>query len=173
MMRKVEFAWLLPVCMVLLVALMGTLIYRSLELLQAPPAEVALSDEGFGCGVMDSVAPVRNPIPMATSAANYKSIVAGETLFKGNCAQCHAVVDVVVGPALGGITKRRSIAWLVPWVKNSSKVIASGDEYAGKIFALYQKQQMPSFQLSAQEIKDIMAYIETQEGAAVPAVALQ
>ncbi|MBC8084330.1 MAG: cytochrome c, partial [Hymenobacter sp.] len=76
------------------------------------------------------------------------AIAAGDALFKGNCAQCHAVKDKVVGPALGGITKRRTVAWLIPWIKNSSKVVASGDEYAVKLYNEYQKQQMPSFQLS-------------------------
>ena len=94
-----------------------------------------------------------------------KLVAAGDALFKGNCAQCHAVNDKVVGPALAGITKRRPLAWLIPWVQNSSKVVASGDAYAVKIFEEYQKQQMPSFNLSGQEITAIVAYIDTQEGA--------
>jgi len=94
------------------------------------------------------------------------AIAAGDALFKGNCAQCHAVNDKVVGPALAGITKRRPISWLIPWVKNSSKVVASGDEYAVKIFNEYAKQQMPSFQLSDNEIKSIFAYVTSVEGQA-------
>jgi mono/diheme cytochrome c family protein len=159
-MRKVEFAWLLPVCMVLILAAIGAVVYRSLDWLQTPPTplEVAQNLE-FNCGIGD---PVRRPVQLDPSAANYKSIVSGETLFKGNCAQCHAVDDVVIGPALAGITERRPLSWIIPWVKNSSKVVASGDEYAMKIFTQYQKQQMPSFQLSDAEIKDIITYIETQ-----------
>jgi mono/diheme cytochrome c family protein len=83
-------------------------------------------------------------------------------LFKNNCAQCHAVNDIVVGPALKDITKRRPVSWLIPWVKNSGKVVASGDEYAVKLFNQYQKQQMPSFQLSDTEIKNIIKYIEME-----------
>ncbi len=74
--------------------------------------------------------------------------------------------DVVVGPALAGITKRRPVSWLIPWIKNSSKVVASGDEYAVKLFNQYQKQQMPSFQLSDQEITSILAWVTSQEGGA-------
>jgi hypothetical protein len=51
-------------------------------------------------------------------------------------------------------------------VKNSSKVVASGDEYAVKIFNEYQKQQMPSFQLSDAEITSIVSYITAEEGKA-------
>ncbi|MBX0290310.1 cytochrome c [Hymenobacter sp. HSC-4F20] len=72
-------------------------------------------------------------MPQLTGAAA-ATVATGEALFKGNCAQCHAVNDVVVGPALAGITKRRPAAWITRWVKNSSKMVASGDEYAVKIF---------------------------------------
>ena len=100
------------------------------------------------------------------SGADVASIAAGDALFKGNCAQCHAVNEVVVGPALAGVRKRRPMSWIIPWVKNSSKVVASGDEYAVKIFNQYQKQQMPSFQLSDEEISQILDYVETYEARA-------
>ncbi|OUJ72218.1 hypothetical protein BXP70_19765 [Hymenobacter crusticola] len=101
------------------------------------------------------------------SQEDLAAVTAGNALFKGNCAQCHAVNDVVVGPALHDITKRRPVAWLVPWVKNSSKVVASGDEYAVKLFNQYQQQQMPSFQLSDAEIKNILKYLEVESRTSV------
>jgi len=95
------------------------------------------------------------------------AIAAGDALFKNNCAQCHAVNDKVVGPALAGISKRRPISWIIPWIHNSSKVIASGDEYAVKLFNDYGKQQMPAFpQLSDKEITSIVAWVTSQEGGA-------
>ena len=54
----------------------------------------------------------------------------GKELFENNCASCHAVHKVMVGPALKGITERRKIDWIIQWVKNPAKVIASGDPYA-------------------------------------------
>ncbi|WP_242434552.1 c-type cytochrome [Hymenobacter amundsenii] len=106
------------------------------------------------------------------SPEQYASIMAGDALFKGNCAQCHAVNDVVVGPALGGARKRRPETWLRAWVRNSGKLVASGDEYAVKIFNQYQKQQMPSFQLSDKEISQILDYVESNEARAVGLVRL-
>ncbi|MFD1874215.1 c-type cytochrome [Hymenobacter bucti] len=95
------------------------------------------------------------------------AIEAGDALFKANCTQCHAVNEKVVGPALAGITKRRPASWLVSWVHNPAKVIASGDAYAVKLFDDYGKQQMPSFpQLSDKDIKNIVAWVEAQEGSA-------
>jgi len=96
--------------------------------------------------------------------AEAKLVAAGDALFKNNCAQCHAVDEQVVGPALGGITKRRPISWILPWIKNSSKVVASGDEYAVALYNKFNKQQMPSFALSDKEIVSIVAYVTSQEG---------
>jgi mono/diheme cytochrome c family protein len=100
----------------------------------------------------------------AAQGGDAVAMASGDELFKNNCAQCHAVNDKVVGPALGGITKRRPISWLIPWVKNSSKVIATGDEYAVKLFDDYGKQQMPAFpQLSDKDVKDIVLWVSAQQ----------
>jgi mono/diheme cytochrome c family protein len=119
-------------------------------------------------GVTPGGAATATPAAAAAPAAaggDAAAIAAGDALFKNNCAQCHAVNDKVVGPALAGISKRRSISWLIPWVHNSSKVIASGDEYAVKLFNDYGKQQMPAFpQLSDKEITSIIAWVTSQEG---------
>jgi mono/diheme cytochrome c family protein len=98
----------------------------------------------------------------ADGGAGSAEVQAGDALFKANCTQCHAINEKVVGPALKDVTKRRSISWLIPWVKNPAKVIASGDEYAVKLFNEYGKQQMPSFGLSDKEITSIMAYVTAE-----------
>lgn len=132
-------------------------------------AAPAVSKDGVTPGSSDAGTPAAAAAPAAgatpgTGGGDAAAIAAGDALFKNNCAQCHAVNDVVVGPALAGITKRRPVSWLIPWIKNSSKVVASGDDYAVKLFNQYQKQQMPSFQLSDQEITSILAWVTSQEG---------
>jgi mono/diheme cytochrome c family protein len=99
----------------------------------------------------------------ATGGGDAAAIQAGDALFKANCTQCHAVNEKVVGPALAGITKRRSISWLIPWVKNPAKVISGGDDYAVKLSKEY-GQVMPSFALSDKEITSIIAWVGSQEG---------
>lgn len=110
------------------------------------------------------------PKPMvngvAASGNELASIQAGDALFKANCTQCHAVNEKVVGPALAGISKRRPASWIVLWVRNPAKVIASGDDYAVKLFNDYGKQQMPSFALSKKEIEDIITWIDATGNAA-------
>lgn len=123
--------------------------------------QAPVSKEGVAPAATTGAAP-------ATGGADPAAIAAGDALFKGNCAQCHAVNDKVVGPALAGIAKRRPIGWIIPWVKNSSKVVASGDAYAVKLFNEYAKQQMPSFALTDKEITSIVAYVTSQEGIGGP-----
>ncbi|GAA3999288.1 c-type cytochrome [Hymenobacter fastidiosus] len=128
---------------------------------QTVGAAPAVSKEGVVPGATAAAAPAA---AAGTTTGDAAAIAAGDALFKGNCAQCHAINDVVVGPALAGIAKRRPISWLIPWIKNSSKMVASGDEYAVKIYNQYQKQQMPSFQLSDAEITSIISYVTAEEG---------
>lgn len=119
----------------------------------------AVSQEGVTPGAAAQAAPAAAAGATTGDAA---AIAAGDALFKGNCAQCHAINDVVVGPALKDVHKRRPISWLIPWIRNSSKMVASGDEYAVKIYNQYQKQQMPSFALTDAEITSIVSYIAAE-----------
>jgi len=179
-MRTNPAAFALALGMGLIVLLIGFLALNVGGLVSLAPAETIAEQpvEAFGCGTEGPAAhPVANYAPVsgaeraslwwrkAAQGGDAAAMASGDALFKNNCAQCHAVNDKVVGPALAGLTKRRRIAWVVAWVKNSSKVIASGDEYAVKLFDDYGKQQMPAFpQLSEHDIKDIVLWVATQQG---------
>lgn len=93
-------------------------------------------------------------------------VALGKSLFTNNCTVCHAVNKVLVGPALGGVTERRTVPWLIDFIKNSQKVIQSGDEYAVNLYNQYNKIQMPSFAYSDEEINSILAYVEQESAAA-------
>lgn len=102
------------------------------------------------------------------------SITAGQVLFNGNCKSCHKIHEESVGPALASVYDRApSIDWIVSWVHNSSKVVASGDDYGVAIFEKYKKSKMTDFTtLKSEEILNILAYIkaETVKGPAVATV---
>jgi len=90
-------------------------------------------------------------------------ITSGEKLFKANCTVCHSINNRVIGPALRDITKRRDLAWIQSFVKNSQKVIKSGDEYAVKLYNDYNKTEMTAFDFfSDEEILSIVAYIKDE-----------
>ncbi len=92
------------------------------------------------------------------------AISAGEALFNGNCKSCHRIKQKLVGPALAGVYDRApSIAWILEWVKNPAKKIASGDEYANKIYNEYNKSQMTAFNsYTDEQILNILAYVKAE-----------
>ncbi len=98
--------------------------------------------------------------------------VDGEAIFKNNCSSCHKIDEKMTGPALKDIEKRRDRAWIHKWVHNSAAVIASGDDYAVKLFNDYSKTQMTAFpNLKDEEIDGILDYIKNWKPAAPVAAA--
>jgi mono/diheme cytochrome c family protein len=93
------------------------------------------------------------------------AVSAGEALFKADCKSCHRVKQKLVGPALAGFdTRVPSIAWVITWVHNSSKVIASGDAYAVKLYADNNKSQMTAFtSYTDAQILSVLAYVKSEE----------
>jgi mono/diheme cytochrome c family protein len=88
----------------------------------------------------------------------------GETLFKNNCASCHNknMKDDLTGPALGGAEER----WaaypredLYKWVNNSQAMISSGHPRAVELWAQNKPKIMNNFNLTNQQIDNILAYV--------------
>jgi len=87
----------------------------------------------------------------------------GRTLFQTNCAHCHGVHREILGPMLGSITHKKDKAWLIRFIKDSQKVIASGDPYANVLASHYNNAVMPCFnQFSDEMIENILFYIQTE-----------
>lgn len=110
--------------------------------------------------------------PAAAPAAD-GDIAKGESLFKNNCAQCHATsAETVVGPGLAGIEDRRDYAWLKSWINNPMGVIASGDKYANDLYNKFNKTQMTAFgNFGDPEVKAVLAYIKSANAAPAAPVA--
>ena len=98
-------------------------------------------------------------------------VMAGESLFKANCAACHKLDKKATGPALRGVADKYEKEWLYAWIKNSQGLIKSGDSKANELFAANNNSVMTSFpQLSDVDIDNILAY--TSEPKPEPKVAV-
>lgn len=88
--------------------------------------------------------------------------VAGEVLFKANCASCHQLYKKRTGPALFGVGDKYDREWLYSWIKNSPAIVKSGDAQAVKIFEEFNQSVMtPNPALSNGDIDNIIAYTYT------------
>ena len=114
----------------------------------------------------DNPATVADDIPTSEAAIN-----AGAGLFQGNCTVCHAINEVVIGPALKNVHQQHELPWLINFIRNSQEVIQSGDEYAVNLYNEYNKTLMPAFDYSDEEITNILAYIKSESQASAASVA--
>jgi len=95
----------------------------------------------------------------------------GKALFQTNCASCHSPFKQIIGPALKGAQQRIPDTKLLhEWVKNNTKVLASGNKYFTDLFNSFNKTPMNTFpSLTDGEIDAIFKYVEaaqppTQQG---------
>lgn len=77
------------------------------------------------------------------------------------CKACHTIGGgKLVGPDLEGVTERRDEAWLIKFIQNSQDMINAGDPIAVQVFEENNKIPMPPNNLTPDQIKDILLYIE-------------
>ncbi len=95
----------------------------------------------------------------------------GNALFDANCKSCHAINDIVIGPALKDIHKKKDAEWLRKWIKNSQAMVKAGDPYAVEIFNKYNKTVMPNQPVNDAEVDAILAWIKDESTKAPVAAA--
>ncbi|MCP4573597.1 MAG: c-type cytochrome [bacterium] len=89
----------------------------------------------------------------------------GEAIFNRICKACHTVGQgKLVGPDLAGVSQRRSVEWIIPFVQSSQTVIKSGDPDAAAMFEQFNKLIMPDNPLSRSEVMTVIRYIEAAAG---------
>lgn len=87
----------------------------------------------------------------------------GKQLFTTRCAACHGINKQLVGPALMGISEKRSLDWIVRFVQSSQTMIKDGDKDAIAVFEQFNKIPMPDHpDLTEEKIASILEYIKSQ-----------
>ncbi|RXP44514.1 cytochrome c [Lutibacter sp. HS1-25] len=84
----------------------------------------------------------------------------GKTLFSSKCSACHKISKRVVGPALIGITERRSPEWIMNMMLNP-EVMVTEDPIAKKLLAEY-LAPMANQSLTEVEARAILEYFRTK-----------
>lgn len=80
------------------------------------------------------------------------------------CAACHTVGSgKLIGPDLKGVTERRDEAWLIKFIQNSQTMVQAGDEVAVKLFQEFNNIPMPPNNLSDDQVRSLLSYIENFE----------
>jgi mono/diheme cytochrome c family protein len=114
---------------------------------------------------------------LPTQNADTTVMSMGEMLFRKNgCASCHHgnQVNNSIGPALGGVTSRRTKAWIYAFTRNSNKMISDGDSTAVSISKEYLGGLMTSYpDLTDAELDSIYSFVEAEYKRNKPVIRLR
>ena len=85
---------------------------------------------------------------------------AGEKVFKANCTACHKMDKRRVGPALAGVTERRSPEWVMNMIMNPSEMLEK-DPIARELLSEY-ATQMADQNINEADARAILEYLRTK-----------
>ncbi|WP_456376930.1 c-type cytochrome [Lutibacter sp.] len=102
------------------------------------------------------------PIKSITLGEIDEAMVAeGKEIFKAKCSACHKVSKRVVGPAMKGVTERRSPEWIMNMILNPEEMVAK-NPIAKKLLAEY-LAPMANQNLTEREARLILEYFRTKK----------
>ena len=101
------------------------------------------------------------PIKSITLGEIDEAMVAeGKEIFKLKCSACHKVSKRVVGPAMLGITERRSPEWIMNMILNPEVMVAE-NKIAKELLAEY-LAPMANQNLTEKEARLLLEYFRTK-----------
>ncbi|MCL6525024.1 MAG: cytochrome c [Thermoflavifilum sp.] len=104
---------------------------------------------------------------VADTASVKGNVNRGQQLFQQQaCNSCHNINQKAVGPALAGVDQRRSLDWIVKFVRSPKAMIDAGDSTAVSLYNEYHIVMPDHPTLNKQDIQDILAYIDANAQAA-------
>lgn len=87
--------------------------------------------------------------------------VKGETEFKAKCTACHKISKRHIGPALKGVTQRRSPEWIMNMILNPEDMVQN-DPIAKNLLIEYNGAPMANQNLTQEEARSILEYFRTK-----------
>lgn len=88
-------------------------------------------------------------------------VARGEVEFKAKCTACHKISKRHIGPALKGVTQRRSPEWIMNMVLNPEEMVQK-DPIAKQLLIDYNGAPMANQNLTEDEARTILEYFRTK-----------
>ena len=85
----------------------------------------------------------------------------GQELFKSMCSACHKIDQRVIGPALAGVTKKRTPEWIMNMIMNPNQMVKENAQ-ARKLLAEY-ISPMANQNLTEEETRFILEYFRRND----------
>jgi cytochrome c len=114
------------------------------------PAVDPLQDKGIGPVTSITLEPIDDKL-----AAD------GQKIYKTKCAACHKMDKRRVGPALRGVTARRTPEWIMNFILNPAEMLEK-NALAKELLAEY-STPMADQNISEPEARAILEYLRTKE----------
>lgn len=94
-------------------------------------------------------------------AATSRAAFDAAEFYEKKCSSCHTVGGGDdVGPDLKGVAERRPEDWIVKMIQSSQSMISAGDPVATQLFEKFKRKKMPDHDISADEVKLLLAFIQ-------------
>jgi len=102
------------------------------------------------------------PVTSVTlGALDSQKIEAGKKLFQEKCSACHKFDEKYVGPALKGVTARRSPEWILNMILNPQEMTQK-DPIAQELLATH-FTQMPFQNVTQEETRNILEFFRQND----------
>lgn len=133
---------------------------------QSTVGDSAAKTDNQNTGTAAPTDPMQNkgigPVQSLVLNAIDKNLVKeGETLFTGKCSACHKLGEKYVGPALAGVTKRRTPEWVMNMILNPQEMTEK-DPIAKDLLAQF-LSPMANQSLSQDEARKILEYFRSND----------
>lgn len=116
-----------------------------------PKAEVSAAlSKGIG--------PVKS---LEVGALDMALVAKGEKTFSGTCSACHKLDKRYVGPALSGVTKRRTPEWIMNMMLNPTEM-TQNDPTAKALLGEYMTQM--SVIIAQDDARAVLEYFRSKDG---------
>lgn len=125
---------------------------------EKPAAEAAAPKAAAETGPSKGVGPITS---IELGALDPALVAKGEKAFSGTCSACHKLDQRYVGPALAGVTKRRTPEWIMNMILNPTGM-TQGDETARALLGEYMTQM--SVNATEQDARAILEYFRKIDG---------